>query len=56
MLDWVRLREGVVDRAVIRNPVFCNWRLFGELRPGNIVPDFPLFNKSLNLSYSGTDL
>jgi len=23
---------------------------------GNIVPDFPLINKSFNLSYSGADL
>jgi Ni,Fe-hydrogenase III large subunit len=23
---------------------------------GNIVPDFPLINKSFNLSYSGNDL
>jgi Ni,Fe-hydrogenase III large subunit len=23
---------------------------------GNIVPDFPLINKSFNLSYSGHDL
>jgi len=23
---------------------------------GNIVPDFPLINKSFNLSYSGQDL
>jgi len=23
---------------------------------GNIVPDFPLINKSFNLSYSGVDL
>jgi formate hydrogenlyase subunit 5 len=46
----------VIDRAVIRDPSFCNWPLFGELGPGNIVPDFPLCNKSLNLSYSGTDL
>jgi Ni,Fe-hydrogenase III large subunit/Ni,Fe-hydrogenase III component G len=56
ILDWVRLRDGVIDRAVIRDPSFCNWPLFGELCPGNIVPDFPLCNKSLNLSYSGTDL
>lgn len=56
VLDWVRLRDGVVDRAVIRDPSSCNWRLFGELGPGNSVPDFPLCNKSLNLSYSGTDL
>jgi len=56
VLDWVRLRDGVLDRAVVRDPSFCNWPLFGELGPGNIVPDFPLCNKSLNLSYSGTDL
>lgn len=56
ILDWVRVRGGVIDRAVIRDPSFCNWPLFGELGPGNIVPDFPLCNKSLNLSYSGTDL
>ena len=56
VLDWVRLVGGRIDRAVVRDPSFCNWPLFGELGPGNIVPDFPLCNKSLNLSYSGTDL
>jgi Ni,Fe-hydrogenase III large subunit len=56
ILDWVRVRDGVIDRAVVRDPSFCNWPLFGEIGPGNIVPDFPLCNKSLNLSYSGTDL
>ncbi len=56
ILDWVRVRDGRIDRAVIRDPSFCNWPLFGELGPGNIVPDFPLCNKSLDLSYSGTDL
>ncbi len=56
ILDWVRLSGGRIDRAVIRDPSFCNWPLFAEIGPGNIVPDFPLCNKSLNLSYSGTDL
>lgn len=57
VLDWVRLdAEGRIDRCVVRDPSFCNWPLFGEIGPGNIVPDFPLCNKSLNLSYSGTDL
>jgi Ni,Fe-hydrogenase III large subunit/Ni,Fe-hydrogenase III component G len=56
VLDWVRIKSGAIDRAVVRDPSFCNWPLFGELGPGNIVPDFPLCNKSLNLSYSGTDL
>lgn len=52
----VRLVHGTIDRLVVRDPSFCNWALFGILGPGNIVPDFPLCNKSLNLSYSGTDL
>ncbi len=52
----VRFRDGVIDRAVVRDPSFVNWALFGEIGPGNIVPDFPLCNKSLNLSYSGTDM
>jgi len=57
VLDWVRLdAEGRIDRCVIRDPSFCNWPLFGEIGPGNIIPDFPLCNKSLNLSYSGTDM
>lgn len=56
LLAMVSLREGIIDRCVIRDPSFCNWPLFGEIGPGNIVPDFPLCNKSLNLSYSGTDL
>lgn len=57
VIDWVRLDEaGKIDRLVIRDPSFMNWPLFGELAPGNIVPDFPLCNKSLSLSYSGTDL
>ncbi len=57
VLDWVRLdAEGHIERCVVRDPSFCNWALFGEIGPGNIVPDFPLCNKSLNLSYSGTDM
>lgn len=57
VIDWVRLdTQGRIDRCAISDPSFMNWALFGELGPGNIVPDFPLCNKSLNLSYSGTDL
>lgn len=57
IIDFVRLdAHGKIERCAISDPSFCNWPLFGELAPGNIVPDFPLCNKSLNLSYSGTDL
>lgn len=56
LITVVRMKGDIIDRCVIRDPSFCNWPLFGEIGPGNIVPDFPLCNKSLNLSYSGTDL
>ncbi|HJV33110.1 MAG TPA: NADH-quinone oxidoreductase subunit C [Patescibacteria group bacterium] len=56
LIAFVRVKDGVIDRCVVRDPSFCNWALFGELAPGNIVPDFPLCNKSLDLSYSGTDM
>ncbi|MBI2474050.1 NADH-quinone oxidoreductase subunit C [Candidatus Uhrbacteria bacterium] len=56
IMTVVHLKDGVIDRCMPRDPSFCNWALFGEIGPGNIVPDFPLCNKSLNLSYSGNDL
>ena len=56
VLCALRLKGGRIDRCLPRDPSFCNWPLFGEIGQGNIVPDFPLCNKSLNLSYSGTDM
>lgn len=57
ILHYAKLnQEGLIDRMAIRDPSSCNWPLFAEIGPGNIVPDFPLCNKSLNLSYSGNDL
>jgi Ni,Fe-hydrogenase III large subunit len=52
----VFIKDGVIERIAPRDPSFCNWALFGIIGPGNIVPDFPLCNKSLDLSYSGTDM
>ena len=52
----LRMKDGRIDRCMPRDPSFCNWPLFAEIGPGNIVPDFPLCNKSLDLSYSGTDM
>jgi Ni,Fe-hydrogenase III large subunit/Ni,Fe-hydrogenase III component G len=52
----LEIKNGVIERCFLRDPSFCNWALFGIIGPGNIVPDFPLCNKSLNLSYSGTDM
>jgi Ni,Fe-hydrogenase III large subunit len=38
------------------DPSWQNWPALEHAVLGNIVPDFPLINKSFNLSYSGADL
>lgn len=39
----------------IHDPSWQNWPALGHAVIGNIVPDFPLINKSFNLSYSSHD-
>ncbi len=53
---WVYIRGGRVSRYKVRTASFCSWQALEHAVPGNIVPDFPLVNKSFNLSYAGTDL
>lgn len=53
---FVYIKNGVVDRYKIRTASFCNWQAIEHAVIGNILPDFPLINKSMNLSYAGTDL
>jgi Ni,Fe-hydrogenase III large subunit len=55
-LNWVCLKDGRIDRWKVRTSSFCNWLAIQHAVIGNIVPDFPLINKSLNLSYAGNDL
>jgi Ni,Fe-hydrogenase III large subunit/NADH:ubiquinone oxidoreductase subunit C len=43
-------------RVKIVDPSFRNWPALEYAVLNNIVPDFPLCNKSFNLSYSGNDL
>jgi len=43
-------------RVKIMDPSFLNWRPLSYALLKNIVPDFPLCNKSFNQSYSGNDL
>lgn len=43
-------------RVKVRSPSYCNWPALPFAVHGNIVPDFPLCNKSFNLSYSGCDM
>jgi len=55
-LCWVRIRDGRVDRYKVRTASFCNWLAIEHAVQGNIIADFPVINKSMNLSYAGTDL
>jgi Ni,Fe-hydrogenase III large subunit/Ni,Fe-hydrogenase III component G len=48
--------DGKLDRVHPHDPSWQNWPLVEVGVLGNIVPDFPLINKSFNLSYSGPDL
>ena len=45
-----------IMRLHAHDPSWQNWPVIEHAVMGNIVPDFPLINKSFNLSYSGHDL
>lgn len=47
---------GEISRVKVRDTSFLNWQAFPNAVKGEMVPDFPLINKSFNLSYSGHDL
>lgn len=47
--------RGEIARVKITDPSFINWPGLVQAVPGNIIPDFPVINKSFNLSYSGND-
>lgn len=47
---------GRIQRCHPHDPSWLNWPVLEHAVIGNIVPDFPLINKSFNLSYSGHDL
>ncbi|MFI4953780.1 MAG: NADH-quinone oxidoreductase subunit C [Burkholderiales bacterium] len=47
---------GTIRRCHPHDPSWQNWPVIEHAVIGNIVPDFPLINKSFNLSYSGHDL
>jgi Ni,Fe-hydrogenase III large subunit len=48
--------SGAIRRCHPHDPSWQNWPLLEYAILGNLVPDFPLINKSFNLSYSGHDL
>lgn len=54
---WVECGpDGGISRCMVRDPSSVNWLAIEQAIHGNIVPDFPLCNKSFNQSYSGHDL
>jgi Ni,Fe-hydrogenase III large subunit/Ni,Fe-hydrogenase III component G len=57
VLHWVLTGPaGELARVKVKDPSFVNWPALEHAVLDNIVPDFPLCNKSFNLSYSGNDL
>lgn len=48
--------QGRIARYFPRDPSWFSWPALERLIHGNIVPDFPVCNKSINASYSGHDL
>jgi hydrogenase-4 component G len=55
LIYWLQLQEGRITRCHVRSPSFQNWPALPFAVAGNIIADFPLINKSFNLSYSGCD-
>jgi len=48
--------DGQVVRHKVIDPSFHNWAALAAAMVGNQISDFPLCNKSFNLSYAGHDL
>jgi Ni,Fe-hydrogenase III large subunit/Ni,Fe-hydrogenase III component G len=48
--------DGAITRAKIVDPSWFNWPALPVSMADTIVPDFPLTNKSFNMSYAGNDL
>jgi Ni,Fe-hydrogenase III large subunit len=48
--------DGRVRRHKVVDPSFHNWPALAGAMSGNLISDFPLCNKSFNLSYAGHDL
>ena len=53
---WLRAgRDGTLDRVRLRSASFANWPVVAASVTGDLVPDFPLINKSFELCYACTD-
>jgi Ni,Fe-hydrogenase III large subunit len=57
IFHWIRTDAtgSRLARCKVKDPSLQNWPALPHAILGNIVPDFPVVNKSFNLSYSGND-
>lgn len=57
-MHWVMVGENrdSLFRYKVRTASFVNWPAIEQAVLNDIVPDFPIVNKSFDLSYSGNDL
>jgi Ni,Fe-hydrogenase III large subunit len=57
IIHWIMAgADGALERVKLFDPSFVNWPALSYALINNIVPDFPLCNKSFNQSYAGNDL
>ena len=55
-IHWLMLdEEGRIDRSFIRSASYPNWTALTVAVQGDIIPDFPLINKSFELCYACID-
>jgi Ni,Fe-hydrogenase III large subunit len=51
----VELADGRLERLRIRTGSYANWPVLARAVRGNLLPDFPLINKSFELCYACVD-
>jgi Ni,Fe-hydrogenase III large subunit/Ni,Fe-hydrogenase III component G len=56
IVQRIELADSRLTRVKIVDPSWFNWPALPVALSDTIVPDFPLANKSFNLSYAGNDL
>ncbi len=54
-LCTVELKSGRVARMHLRTGSYANWPALAHATAGNLLPDFPLINKSFELCYACVD-
>ncbi|MGO9790579.1 MAG: NADH-quinone oxidoreductase subunit C [Solirubrobacteraceae bacterium] len=51
----VELEDSLLARAHLRTGSYANWPALAHATTGNLIPDFPLINKSFELCYACVD-